>query len=117
MLVRVCLLLAALVASAYGCTNIADQACTDEGDCADLGLVDIPCVIAGVTNLQLNANGLESLEANSFQGLTALISLALQDNQITAIDSSAFSGLTTLQTLSIIFLSITTGPLWSPSSC
>ena len=57
--------------------------------------------LAGVTWLDIEEQGLTSLRADDFDGLTSLESLSLSGNQLAALPDGAFDSLTSLQYLSL----------------
>ncbi|XP_052093929.1 leucine-rich repeat-containing protein 15-like [Mytilus californianus] len=67
-------------------------------------------VFQGMTALQtlfMNENKITTVDANSFQGLTALTLLNLSYNKITKIDAKIFQGLTALSSLALYANKIT----------
>ena len=66
--------------------------------------------LATVTSLDLDSQGITSLEAGDFAGLTRLTSLNLGDNQVGALPANLFTGLTSLQDLHLYEAAVTSLP-------
>ena len=54
---------------------------------------------SGITSLFLNGQGITTLQADDFAGLTSLTELRLYDNQLTTLPADLFDDLTALTTL------------------
>ena len=63
-----------------------------------------------ITSLFLNGQGITTLQADDFKGLTGLTELRLYDNQLTTLPADLFDGLTALTTLYLNGNQLTTLP-------
>ena len=74
-----------------------------ETSCGNITTVQL----AGISTLDLSSEGIETLQAGDFSGLSSLTSLHLARNSLTSLPSEVFSGLSSLISLSLGYNSLT----------